>query len=419
MIEKVLNNTIYQIIGKVTTMSITILATIVITRVYGRASFGEFSLMQSWPALFFIIVDFGINAIATRELSKDFSKAGKYLGNIFLIRSFFAGFLIMLLTIVLLAFPYSKNLIFGIRLSLFLIFTQSLFTSMNIIFQTKLRYDYSTISLISGYTVVLASILLFSHLKLHVMWISFSYVVGGLITFFVGTRFLGKLGVKPEFRIDPKLWKFLFASALPLGIMFIFSQMSFKEDEFLLSFLKLPINYNLSNTESVAVYSLPYKVFEVALVVPTFFMNAMFPVMVKNMQESKEKLKSSFLKTIYILASFGVLAGIIGVVLSPIVINILGGEEFNQSILVLRILVSGLILFYLSQPISWLIVTLGKQIYLPFIYLCVAGVNLTLNLIFIPKYSFHAAAIVTHVSEFLILIMLVFAAVKAWKSKYA
>ena len=79
----------------------------------------------------------------------------------------------------------------------------------------------------------------------------------------------------------------------------------------------------------------------------------------------------------------------------------------------------GLIFYYLTQPISWLIVTLGKQIYLPFIYFAVAIVNLGLNLVYIPQYSFYAAAVITHISEAFILVLLVIFAYRAWKLKYA
>jgi len=68
--KKIASNTIFQIVGKVVSMSITVLATVIITRYYGREGYGQFSLMQTWPALFFIIVDFGLNAIATRSFQK-------------------------------------------------------------------------------------------------------------------------------------------------------------------------------------------------------------------------------------------------------------------------------------------------------------------------------------------------------------
>ena len=412
-------NTIYQFVGKFATMSITVLATMLIARLYGKHGYGEFSLMQNWPAIFFVIVDFGLNAIATRELSKDFSNASKYFSNILVIRILISTVFILLLYSALTFFPYSEALKFGIRLTLFLIPTQAFFTTANIIFQTKLRYDYSSISLVSGYGLILVLLLLFSNLRIPVVWISFSYVLGGIVTFLVSLRYLKKLGVSFVFDIDKNLWKLLFVQTLPIGIMFIFSQMNFKEDELLLSVLKLPSRYQLNNTETVAVYSLPYKVFDVALVLPTFFMNAVYPVMVRHMVEGKDKLKDTFFRSLKFLSLGAVGVGILGIVFAPLAVYVLGGEQFYQSTTILRILVGGLIFYYLTQPISWLIVTLGKQIYLPFIYFAVAIVNLVLNLVFIPQYSFYAAAVITHISEAFILVLLVIFAYRAWKLKYA
>ena len=195
--------------------------------------------------------------------------------------------------------------------------------------------------------------------------------------------------------------------------------MNFKEDEILLSVLRLPAKYGLNNTESVAVYSLPYKIFEVALVVPTYFMNSIYPVMVRHLAEGKEKMLKTLKSTMLVLFGAGILCGIVGIIFSPLMIQILGGSEFSQSILVLRILLGGLVVYYLTQPISWLIVTLEKQVFLPYVYAVAAAFNLIINLIFIPKYSFYGAAIMTHASEVLVLILLVIFARKAWNLYYA
>jgi O-antigen/teichoic acid export membrane protein len=417
--KKIAGNTIYQIIGKLISMSITMVAVVIVTRTYGREGYGEFSLMQSWPALFFVIVDFGINAIAARELSKDWSKANKYFGNILMIRLIFSLFLIGSLSLAVRAFSYSDQLSNGIRLGLFLLLTQSLYSTTNIFFQVKLKYDYSTIAYTAGYILIFILVLLFSLLKIEVMWVNFSYVVGGLITFILSLYYVKKLGVVPDFTLDKELWGFLFSSSLPIGIMFVFSQMSFKEDALMLSFLKLPDSYGLNNTESVAVYALPYKVFEVLLVVPTFFMNSVYPVLVRHMAEGKEKLKETFTRVIYFLLFSGILVGILGIVFSPLAIKILGGEKFSQSVGVLNILAGSVFIFYLTSPISWLIVTLGYQKYLPWIYLASFTFNMVSNLIFIPRYSFYAASWVTVVSEFIVLFLLIIFARKSWRLKYA
>lgn len=416
---KIAKNTIYQLVGKVVSMSITVLIVLIVTRNYGREGYGWFSLMQTWPALFFVIVDFGINAIATRELSKDWSKASEYLGNILFLRIVFSLLISLMLVAVLIFFPYSVWLKTGIILSLLLILTQALFTTTNIIFQVKLRYDLSVIGYLAGYLAILVLALVLSQLKADVRLISFTYVIGGLITFGINSLFIKKLGVKFSIRYDKEIVRYLLLTSLPLGLMFVFSQINFKADSIMLSVLKIPASFGLNNIESVAVYSLPYKVFEVALVVPTFFMNSVFPVMVTKLRSGKEELKKLFKKALLFLSLAGVAGSLLGVITAPWIIDILGGSQFGQSVLVLRILLLGLVLYYLSQPVAWLLVTLNCQKKLPLIYLIGAIFNVSANYLFIPKYSFLASSVITHASEFLVLCMLVLAAVKAWKVEYA
>ena len=45
--NKIAKNTIYQMVGKFISMSITMLAVVIVTRSYGREGYGAFSLMQS------------------------------------------------------------------------------------------------------------------------------------------------------------------------------------------------------------------------------------------------------------------------------------------------------------------------------------------------------------------------------------
>ena len=416
---KIAKNTLYQLVGKVVSMSITVLIVLIVTRFYGREGYGSFSLMQTWPALFYVVVDFGINAVAARELSKDWSKVSEYFGNILLIRLVFSFVVMLLLILSLRLFPYSSWLKSGIVLSLSLILTQALFSCTNIIFQVKLRYDLSVLGNLLGYLIILILSLYLSFIRADVRLVSFSYVIGGLVTFIINMIFVGRMGVKIKLKYNKDVIRYLILSSLPLGLMFVFSQINFKADSILLSVLKLPGRFGLSNIESVGVYSLPYKVFEVALVVPTFLMNSVFPVMVNKMEKSADDLKILFSKALKILVFTAVTASIVGIIFAPWIVGVLGGSEFSQSVLVLRILFSGLVVFYMTQPLAWLLVTMDSQKFLPYIYLISAFFNVSANYLFIPKYSFLGSSVITIVSELLILVMLLFAAQKAWRVKYA
>ncbi len=417
--KKIAYNTIFQLVGKVISMGITVLVTVVVARYFGRSSYGEFSLMQNWPALFFIIVDFGFNAVAVKEIAQNWKDAGKYFMTILWMRVTFSVVLIVLLSLLLMFFPYSGYLKTGIALSLFLILTQGLYATGNIIFQSKLRYDLSTYAYLAGYTAILFFTYMCVRFNLGVIAVSLSYVIGGLVTFAFMGFFIRRTYPDIKYIFDIKIAKDLVIKALPLGLMFLFSQISFKSDSILLSVLPIPSFLHLNNNDAVAIYSLPYKIFEVALVVPTFFMNSMYPVFIAKYKQGPKDLEYVFKKSISFLIFVSVIGSLAGIALAPYVINILGGSAFNMSSNVLRILLAGLLIYFLTQPLSWLLVTLGSQKVLPKIYLVSAFFNVFMNFLFIPKYGFYASSVITHLSEFIILILLFYTARKTWREKYA
>lgn len=421
MKKSVAYNTLVQLVAKAISMGLTLITTILITRALGREGYGQFSIMQTLPALFFILSDFGLNATALKKIDKNGSNAQSLYQMIIVIRTIFSLILIVLLNTVVVFLPYSNFLKTGIFMSSFWILTQSLFSGTNLIFQYKQRYDLASIGYILG--TVLTTLLVYGFIKLglDVRFLSFSYVVGGLATFAVNAHVLTKHGfsTKLAFNIfsDKKTLSKLLSGSIPLGLMFVLSQINFKADGILLSLLNLPARFNLSNIDSVAIYALPYKVFEVSLAVPTFIMNASYPVFVARLHRSQRDLNAVLLKTVKLTMLLGLLASALLFVFAPLAIAVLGGGQFNQSVQVLKILGAGLFLFYITQPLAYYLVTIEKQKVLPIVYLIGAVFNVTANVLFIPKFSFYASAYITWLSEGLILLLLGFFVVKNWKGE--
>lgn len=412
-------NTSAQLVSKIISMGLTVIATILITRALGKEGYGQFSIMQTLPALFFILSDFGLNATALKKMGKNEDEAQKYYQAVLTIRPLLALLFIVVLNTVVQFLPYSPFLKVGIFMSSFWILTQSLFSTTNLAFQHKQRYDLASVGYIIGSLLITIMVYAFIKAGLDVRFLSFSYVLGGLITFGINAMVLKRLGCQTRLNLnilrDSVALKTLLSASLPLGLMFVFSQINFKADAIMLSLLTLPKWLNLDKISSVAIYALPYKVFEVSLSIPTFIMNATYPVFVAKLNQGRTHLKISFFKILKLTFLLGVTASVGLYLLAPLAVQLLGGEQFTQSIAVLKILAVGLFLFFLTQPISYLIVTLDKQKYLPAIYLIGAIFNVGANLIFIPRFSFYASAYITWLSEALILTLLVLFAHKAWK----
>lgn len=410
--KKVAFNTFAQATGKLATLITAFLITALITRSLGRAGYGDYSLARNFVLLFTLGVDFGLNAIVVREITRRKNIAQRYLGNLLSLRLLISVFFILLGIALLSFFPYSTTVKWGAVIALLILLPLGLYTSANTIFQTNFRYDLSMTALVLA--------------DLAVLFLVFSGVLKGWgLLFFLGAGLFGsvvlatisflfvrRFGVHFSLGSDRKLWRFLLLTALPLGLMLIFSQINAKADLFLLSLLPLPAKLGLGSSETVGVYSLAYLIFANAISLPTFFMNAFFPIMVADHKEDWARFTRRLRKTILFLLGISVLGVGVGLVLAPWIIRIIAGSGFDQSIIALRILLLGLPLFYISSPLQWFLVTVGKERVLPFIYGMAAMVNIFLNLVFIPRFSYQASAVIVLAVEGLILALL---AVFSWR----
>ena len=403
----VISNTAAQMIGKFVSMAVTILATTLIARTLGKAGYGQFTLIMQFSAFFYILADFGLNSVAAREI-KSVQDRRDILKNLAVLRLGISLVLILIGFVALLFLPYNRLVSLGIILSLTTIITNSLTITLNLYFQMTFQYAKAMISTIISSTFLL----------IFILWVYFTsppdallmyvtgYVVAGLIMVLASLVLFGKEINFLRSSVSRARMRELLILSLPLGLMFIFSQIHGKADVFLLSVLKLPDTSSLNRNETLGVYGLAYKIFEVVLVFSTFFMSATYPILLTKSENLKE-LYRTYRMIVLFLALIGLLSmgGIY--VFAPAVISLLGGFGFQDSILILRLLGLGLPIFFVSSATQWFILAIRRERTLPIIYAIGATITVLSNLILIPRYSYLSPAILTWMVEYLILLMMV------------
>ena len=427
--------------GKAVSTASTLIITRLVAQYLGVSGYGDFAIILTYAAYFYIVTDFGINAIVVKDVAPtnrnyrsskrnasrtsnskllDSSSPAKalkgpleeynlpsYIKNLTALRTVMAGVLIGLGLIVLAFLPYPPEVKTGVAIGLLTVLSQAHIFTTDAFFQSFLKYNYATIARTIGSAFNLLAAFTIIKLDGGLLPIVASFAISGFLVNAVAFGFLrrfGPLGLS----FDPILWKTLFRRAFPLGIAQVLNIVYFKADMFLLSILALSPSLNLTNSEAVGFYSLPYKVFEVALVFAGFFSNAVYPVMIKRAEEGTTALKRVVKKALWSIFIAAMGAMVLYLVLAPWIIKIISGSEsFAPSVLVLRILALGLPFFYLSSVLFWVTITLGKQKTLAYTYGFTAIINIVLNLIFIPQHGYLAAAIITNITEFLVLLILV------------
>jgi O-antigen/teichoic acid export membrane protein len=403
-------NTLYQLLGKGITSLTTLVITFAVARTYGANGYGDFIKAITFITVWYAVIDFGFNAVFLR-ITANKLEADSEFGNLFLLRIVWSLIISLVAVgiIALLPFDSAKETGFSpeVKLAIVILIPTLIFYSVHIsynaLFQKWLRYDKSVI-VASISAVVSALIILLAVYQLAPIYLVVSgYVVGGIVL--AGLSFvLARSGVTLKESILQASFskiKTLFIYAFPLGLTLLVSLVNFRADIFILSYFK--------PSSDVGIYGFAAKIFEFQLVLPVFFMNALYPILLSSFYIVEKRLillKKSFIA----LMGFSVMFTIIGFTVALMLV--LNQNDFSLSAIPLSILSCFLPIFYTTALLMWVLIAAGKRWELFRIYACGALSNIILNMLLIPSYGYTAAAVVTGVSETIVLLLLLYNARK-------
>lgn len=413
MFKKVIYNTASQIVAKLITATSSLLITIIIGRSLGPSGYGDFTKIFTFVGYFYTIADFGFNAIYIKLTAGQ--PASTLIRALVGLRLIIAVFLAAVAISTSFILPYSANLSIGfsplvkigITIASLTIVTQALTTSANAFFQKNLRYDFSAIASVVGTGVILITTVIAALLKAPFLIYALAYVLGGM-TFVIVAYFIilniYKVSILPEFsKISSK--RFI-NDAWPIGIALFFNLVYFRVDILILSYSR--------SSYQVGLYGLAYQFFEVALAIPIFFSNALYPLLANLFKSDEIEYKKQIKFWFLILLVFSIALSF-GLYVAAFFIPIILGSGFAASQTALRILALGIPFFFVSALFWHMLIIHDKQRTLIKIYAIGAVFNVLANLVFIPKYGFLAASTITVVSEALITTLLIIALYSPFK----
>lgn len=395
--------------SRAATALVALVTTRLLTTTLGISGYGEYQIVVAYVSLFWILTDFGLNTLVVREMSQDEKNIQSRFSALLSIRFGFGLLLMAVAVLGLIWLPYSSVVKVAISIGVTTILFQALMGSATAIFQTKLNYKHQLAANILGSLSLLAGIY---WVVLHggtVINLSIVFVAGYLVMMLVSLNAV-RQWVKLRFGKDFTLMKSLIIQTIPFGLSLLFSLATFKLDALLLSVLSLPI----TNETAVGIYNLAYKFFELAIVVPIFFMNVMYPLLNRLYVDKSTDFLPHTIRTGAVLLITGIIFGGVLYKLSPFLITILtNSNNLGDSVQVLQILALGLPVYYLTPYLMFLLLILHQQISLVYIYGIGLVFNIVLNWIYIPKYLYFAAAVTTGLTELLLIILLIFVTVRS------
>ncbi len=396
---KIALNATSQLIVRFSGTLTSFLATFLIAKFLGVEELGSFIKITTFVTLFYLLIDYGINSYF---LKHHFEKAEELFGNLLALRFFISIFVFILVGAIALILPYNGNSGYsgiekiGILIFSCTLFTEGILVSFSGLLQKHLLQKKLILPSILSNLVLLAGICFSIYLQ-SLFFLLLSYPISEILQIILLHLFLKK-NISYSFSLfsfSSFSKKALFSSS-PLALMLVLNVVYFRADSFILALFK--------NNVDVGVYGFAYKIFEFLIAFPAFFSAGVFPILIKNAHNEKV-FEDKVLSHTGILLGASLVFLTASCLLAPFIVLV--KPEFLQAVFPLQILSCSLPFFFLTSLFQWVLLLKEKIKQLVFIYAFTMFLNILLNVMFIPKYSYVAASFITFFTEALVCLCMI------------
>jgi len=394
--RKIAYNTAVQFLGKVVLNSLlSVVLVFFLARYLGPKDYGFYSAAIAFGGLFAILADFGIYPNLIRDMAARPQEQEKIFGKALMLRLFSAFLVSLLAFLVSFLTPYPLLIKWAIGIVALQSFFASLINFFVSVFQLHYRMDLPVLFEVLGRAVLLALVLVAVHFKLGLLEIFWFLALSSFLNLVLLALLAGRyIKIKPQFELQ--FFKHFLKECWPVGIVIILLLVHFKTDTIILSLEK--------SANEVGLYGAAYRIIEVIILIPPIFSSLLLPKFSEFAISDQKALKQIFQKAFNILFLFALPLIAFLIIFAPQIIVTIVGIDFAGASVPLRILVLAIFWSFLYYPIFHLLVAVRKQKSLIVPWGTMTGLNIVLNLVLIPKFSYMGAASATLITEALLFI---------------
>lgn len=394
-IRRIAKNSLVYLTNQIASKILAVIFGIYLARYLGVMDFGRLCFALSFTALASMFIQLGLEPLTIREVARDKEKTSKYLSGMLIIKSIATFPVIILSFFILHALGYPVvmvKLVSIIGLSMILDVVASV--SFIGIFRAYQRLDYEALTDFLK-SFILASVgFTFIYLGYGVIAIALVYLLASLTQAIVAFLIYIRKIAKFRFRLDFPFFGNMFRRALPFGLTFLAGTFVWKVDVVMLS--------KMQGDTAVGIYSAATKLTDALLAFCAAYGLAVYPVLSIFFGKAQESLRIGYEKSIKLFLIMGIPLAIGTTLLAPRIISLIYGQEYGSSALVLKIIIWFFAIWSLRAITAIILRAINKPQLDFFANVVGLILNIALNLILIPRYSYIGAAIATVGTELLI-----------------
>jgi O-antigen/teichoic acid export membrane protein len=398
--QRILKNTGILSVAQIISYVLVFFYTIYIARYLGAEGFGILSFAIAIVGIFTILTDLGISTLTVRDVARDRSLGPKYLGNGLVIKVILAvvSFGLIALAVNLLNYP-SETITVVYFIALSTIFG-SIASFIFSIFQAHEKMEFQGLGQILNAVLMFSGVFIAIAMSLDVVGFSFVYFITSLISLIYSLLiYIWKFSLPPV-EVDRVFWGKLLKGAIPFGITGIFVTIYYWIDSVMLSVM--------AGNEVVGWYNASYKVIFLFLSFQSLFIVSIFPVLSSFYKTSRESLKYAYERSFKYMLIISIPIAIFGTLVADKIILLIYGPDFMPSIVALQILIWTVVFMFINNISGNFLGSIDQQVVVSKVAAVGAVVNIVLNLVLIPEFSYVGSSFATVFTELMILPILVY-----------
>ncbi|MEM7336825.1 MAG: flippase, partial [Chloroflexota bacterium] len=406
MVQRLAKNSVAPMVLNLFNKGIDFAFALYYLRVLGPADTGSYQTAITTAVLFEIISNFGLDILLIRDVSQAREKSASYLLNSTVLR----------LGMGLIAAMPILLFIFGTRLIGDSSFTQAEIIATILIMSgmvfsgmskgiTGLFYVYEQAEVPA--TMATVTTILKVGFGVIVLLLGFSFVGLAAVSILVNIITLAALAaialrrfaIQGPWRVDWPLQREMLVKGWPLMLIHLLQTVFISIDVVLLR-LQLPT----TGQTVVGWYSTAYKWFNALQIIPSFFTLALFPVISRELKNSFESARNMYQLSLKLMLLLALPISAVTFYLAYPLTRILSGEEFlPHGAIALQIVILSIPFGWLNSVTNYVLIGLGLEDKQPRAFAIAVGFNIITNLLFIPMFTYRAAAVTTILSELVLM----------------
>jgi O-antigen/teichoic acid export membrane protein len=383
--------TIIQLSGKLISVLLGLGVVMIMTRSLGLNGFGEYTTIIAFLQSFGILVDLGLTVTTGKLIGQSDVAEKKLLSNVFSLRVLTALVMFSLAPLAASYFPYPAIIKIGIFIAAWSFFAASVAQTFGAIFQKYLKTHWFVLAEIVGRVLLLLSVIWLAQRNDGLLMFILAVLVSSLINLLLVIIFARRISVF-GWEIDWSVWKKIWRETWPVALTIALNLVYFKADTVILSLYK--------TAGEVGIYGASYKVLEILLAIPTIVGGLLLPLVTSLLiQQAWPLVRRYYQIGLDAMLMVGLAIVVGSLVMGKEVMIWLAGSNFSQAGEVLPVVALATAIIFLSNLCGYFILALGYQRSMIRYYLVAAVLSLLGYFIFIPYYSYWAAAWVTVIIE--------------------